>query len=249
MQVVEDSLPPVFELKSGHFTLPNLRLLSTDMDRLADQLEVQVSRAPGFFHNTPIVIDLGLLTEMNVEVDFALLVGLMRGHGMVPIGIRGGSKRQQEMAELMELAILSDRQQAGTKAQRPATEKPPAADAAAVKKPLVKLKSGLSKIISAPVRSGQRIYAPGGDLIITSQVSSGAEVIADGNIHIYGTLRGRALAGVKGNRNARIFCRNLQAELIAIAGQYLVNESLEEKHMNKPVQIALAGKKLDIQTI
>ena len=97
-----------YEMKSGQFTLPNLRLLNTDMDSFADQLERQVSQSPAFFLNTPIVIDLGYMTEQNAEVDFALLVGLMRGHGMVPIGIRGGTKRQQELAELMELAVLSD---------------------------------------------------------------------------------------------------------------------------------------------
>ena len=105
MQAVKNASTATFELKSDQFSLPNLRLLNTDMDRLADQLEQQVNRSPAFFLNTPVVIDLGLITENNNEVDFALLVGLMRGHGMIPIGIRGGSKQQQEMAELMQYNI------------------------------------------------------------------------------------------------------------------------------------------------
>lgn len=235
----------VFELKSGQFTLPNLRLFHTNMDQFADELEKQVSMAPAFFENTPVVIDLSRLSEQSTDVDFALLVGLMRGHGMVPIGIRGGTPRQQELAEMMELAILSDQ-----KTERPksassnnTTDKKTAANA-----PLA-LKPQRSKIITRPVRSGQRIYAAGGDLIVTAQVSNGAEVISDGNIHVYGTLRGRALAGVKGNRDARIFCHNLQAELIAIAGQYRVNEALTEDDMNRPVQVSLSGKKLEIQPL
>lgn len=245
MEAVQNSSTPAFELKAGQFTLPNLRLLNTDMDRLADQLEVQVSQSPAFFLNTPVVIDLRLLTEKTVEVDFALLVGLMRGHGMIPIGIKGGSSRQQEMAELMELAILSDRDDSARQTQR--NNVAPIADKNRKKVDLGK--PSVSKLITKPVRSGQRIYAPGSDLIITSQVSSGAEVIADGNIHVYGALRGRALAGVKGYRGARIFCHNLQAELIAIAGHYLVNEAIGEKQMNKPVQVFLTDKKLNIQTI
>ena len=245
MQAVENATSASFELKADQFTLPNLRLLNTDMDKLADQLEEQVNRSPSFFLNTPVVIDLGLLTENNVDVDFALLVGLMRGQGMIPIGISGGSKKQQEMAELMELAILSGRE----KVVRPANDKNSAPVTEVAKRPVAVAKQSVSKLITAPIRSGQRVYAPGGDLIITSQVSSGAEVIADGNIHIYGALRGRALAGVKGDRNARIFCHNLQAELVAVAGQYLVNESIDEQQKNKPVQIFLTDKKLNIQAI
>lgn len=246
MEVAKSETSSAFELKSGQFTLPNFRLKHTDMDQFAEQLEKQVSMAPAFFQNTPVVIDLSYLPEQYKDVDFALLVGLMRGQGMIPIGIRGGTSHQQELAELMELAILSEHdknQQLRTAAKKASDTKKTTGNVTA------HLKPQSSKLVTRPVRSGQRIYAAGADLIITAQVSSGAEVIADGNIHIYGTLRGRALAGVKGNRDARIFCNNLQAELIAIAGQYLVNESLKEEQMNRPVQASLSGKKLEIQSL
>lgn len=243
MEVATTRTSSVFELKSGQFTLPNLRLLDADMNQFADQLEQQVQMAPSFFQNTPVVIDLGQLSQQSADVDFALLVGLMRGQGMIPIGIRGGTSRQQELAELMELAVLSEPQK-NDRSKTASAKKPIDKNKASTP---VALKPQGSKLVTRPVRSGQRIYAPGGDLIITAQVSSGAEVIADGNIHVYGTLRGRALAGVKGNRNARIFCHKLQAELIAIAGQYLVNESLTQDQMTQPVQVSLADKKLNIQ--
>jgi septum site-determining protein MinC len=103
-------------------------------------------------------------------------------------------------------------------------------------------------LITQPVRSGQRIYAAG-DLVILAQVSAGAEIIAEGNIHVYNTIRGRALAGVQGNTQARIFCFDLQAELISIAGNYKVSEDLDESMRNKPVQIYLQGQSLIIKDI
>jgi len=246
MQAATSETSSVFELKSGRFTLPNLRLFHTNMDQFAEQLDKQVNMAPAFFQNTPVVIDLSQLSKQTAEVDFALLVGLMRGQGMVPIGIRGGTSRQQELAELMELAILSE--QHNNERQKPVAAKATAQNKSAGNVSAT-LRPQISKLVTRPVRSGQRIYAAGGDLIITSQVSNGAEVIADGNIHVYGTLRGRALAGVKGNREARIFCQNLQAELISIAGQYRINESLKEEQMNRPVQISLSDKRLEIQSL
>ncbi len=230
---------PVFELKSGHVTLPNLRLLTSDLDSLDEQLLARVQQAPGFFRNTPVVIDLSSVAEQNAEIDFALLVGLMRGYGMLPVAIQGGSAQHQEMAEFLELAVLANnktQRRTNSRQKTPIGEKPGR-------------KSAPAMIISKPIRSGQRVYATGGDLIIVASVSSGAEVIADGNIHVYGTLRGRALAGVKGNRESRIFCQNLQAELLAVAGQYRVSEQLEPSQLGKPVQIYLSDKKLLIENL
>jgi septum site-determining protein MinC len=227
----------VFELKSGHFTLPNLRLLNTDLEAMDEQLLARVQQAPGFFRHTPVVIDLSQLEDPRAELDFALLVGLMRGYGLVPVAVQGGTPQQQEKAEFLELAILSNnkpkKSSGGTQSNRP-----PSAP-----------KSSLAKLVNRPIRSGQRVYAGGRDLIVLAPVSSGAEVIADGNIHIYGTLRGRALAGVRGNREARIFCLKHQAELVAIAGQYRVSEQLEASHADAPTQIYLAEKKLLIERI
>lgn len=105
------------------------------------------------------------------------------------------------------------------------------------------------KIISAPVRSGQQIYAPGGDLIVLAPVSAGAELLADGNIHVYGALRGRALAGVKGNTEARVFCQSQEAELISIAGCFMVDEDLRSDHWKQAVQVTLSDEKLKIQSL
>ena len=106
-----------------------------------------------------------------------------------------------------------------------------------------------NKIVTTPVRSGQQIYAAGGDLIVTAAVSAGAELLADGNIHVYGALRGRALAGVKGNQGARIFCHSLEAELVSIAGQYRISEDLQKTEWQKSCQIYLADGKMKIQAL
>ncbi|MAM89362.1 septum site-determining protein MinC [Allohahella sp. A8] len=106
-----------------------------------------------------------------------------------------------------------------------------------------------NRIVTTPVRSGQQIYAKGGDLIVTAPVSAGAELLADGNIHVYGALRGRALAGVKGNQSARIFCHSLEAELVSIAGQYRISEDLQKTEWQKSCQIYLADGKMKIQAL
>jgi len=227
----------VFDLKSGQFTLPNLRLLSTNLEALDEQLLARVQQAPGFFRNTPVVIDLSPVARQGGSIDFALLVGLMRGYGMLPVAVQGGNAEHQETARFLELAILAD--------SRGATPQP----AAGVPAPGTAARASNGRLIERPVRSGQRIYAAGRDLVVLASVSSGAEVIADGNIHVYGALRGRALAGVKGNREARIFCQDLQAELLAVAGQYRVSEQLPADRLGAPAQVYLAEKRLIIEKL
>jgi septum site-determining protein MinC len=229
---------PPFELKAGSFTLPVLRLLGLNMDSLAQLLGEKVEEAGGFFHNAPVVIDLKEVAESGGDVEFPLLVGLMRGYGMIPVGVRGGSEAQNAAAEAMELAILGDapsRRQETTSARKPVPQAAPAAG------------GGVTRTITRPVRSGQRVYAPGGDLIVLAQVSSGAEVMADGHIHIYAPLRGRALAGVKGNQEARIFCQNLQAELVSVAGHYRISENIAAELKGRAVQIHLQERTLLIE--
>lgn len=242
---------PAFELKAAGFTLPVIRLLSPDMDVVNEQLAPKVEQAPGFFLHTPVVIDLGGLGADHGDVGFPQLVGLLRGLGMIPIGVRGGSAEQHEAARAMELAILSDGNKSRTKAQPGAQPASPPMASAAVSEsetPAAKVETG-STLITKPVRSGQRVYAAGGDLTVLAPVSSGAELMADGNIHIYGALRGRVIAGLKGNTEARIFCQDLQAELISVAGHYRVSENIPEALKGQRVQIFLDQEVLRIDPL
>jgi septum site-determining protein MinC len=239
---------PAFELKASSFTLPVIRLLSLDMDAVETQLGPKVEQAPGFFRNTPVVIDLGGLAQEGGTVAFPQLVGLLRGLGMIPVGVRGGGAAQNEAARAMELAILGD-------AARAARQQ--AADAAPEAEPNVDSPVGddhgdhtpVSLLVDRPIRSGQRIYAADGDLTIVGPVSSGAERMADGNIHVYGPLRGRVIAGLKGDIGARIFCRELQAELVSVAGHYRVSENIPTDLKGRSVQVFLDHEVLRIEPI
>jgi septum site-determining protein MinC len=225
---------PVFELKLGSIKLPLLRLLETDIDAVTRELASKVEQAPQFFRNLPIVIDLTRLKDGDATMELSLLIGLLRGYGMIPMGVRGGTKAQHEIALAMDLAILSEQ----------FTKKRGVRPAAKIKRPVSRPQI---KVITRPVRSGQRVYAAGGDLVVLSQVGSGAEVMADGHIHIYGPLRGRALAGVKGNQLAQVFCQDFQPELVAIAGRYRVNDDLGPEVLGRSVQVLLKKGKLQIK--
>lgn len=240
----EGEAPPSCELKAAGFTLPVIRLLDGNMDSVAREIGIKVEQAPDFFHNTPVVIDLSAFQAVAGEVAFPQLVGLLRGYGMIPFGVRGGSRSQHAAAEAMELAILGD---AFTRtAKAPAAPSSPPANANGAQ--VARGDQSNSTLVTRPVRSGQRIYAEG-DLSVVAPVSSGAELIADGNIHVYGPLRGRAMAGNRGNVEARIFCHDLQAELVSVAGHYRVSDDIPASLRGVPVQVYLDQKILRIEKI
>lgn len=260
---------PELELRAAAFTLPVIRLLGLDMDAVEAQLAPKVEQAPAFFRNTPVVIDLSALSASDADVGFPQLVGLLRGLGMIPVGVRGGSPAQHEAAMGMELAILSDahkpRQRvAASDAQASAEPRSasvevrasaadggsvPAADVAPLADDSHAHVDGVTAFVDRPVRSGQRIYFPGGDLIVLAAVSSGAELMADGNIHVYAPMRGRVLAGLKGNTKARIFCQDLRAELISVAGHYRVSDSIPPELKGQRVQVFLDNEVLRIEPL
>ena len=227
-----ENIPP-FELKGSLFTLTVLHLFQLDRIAIERHLVEKIKQAPSFFNNTPVVIDLEGVTEPSSGldgVDFNGLYELLREHGMAPVGIRNGRPELQAAARQAALPVLPDSRSAGT------VKKPERAEPAPAR----------SRIINHPVRSGQQLYAADGDLIVLGTISAGAEVIADGNIHIYGALRGRALAGVKGDVETWIFCQSLEAELISIAGRYRISEQLDSTDRGKAVQIHLEDDRLII---
>lgn len=216
-------------MKAGQFNLPALVLRDTDLTGLDEFLAQQVARLPAFFDQAPVVIDISALSDDASFDDFPMVVGMLRGHGMIPVGVRGASGAHREQALALELALM------------PAGRKIPARGATATTTPVA---PAGTLLVDKLVRSGQRVVAEGGDLVLTRGVSSGAEVMAAGNIHCYGALRGRAMAGYTGDAQARIFCRKLGAELVSIAGRYRVNENLENRYIGRAVQISLDGDSL-----
>jgi septum site-determining protein MinC len=236
------------EFKSASLTVPVLLLLGNDMPTLEQQLQEKIQQAPEFFKHSPLLIDLHKLQAQNLEISLAELNDMLRKLAFMPVGIRGGNEQNHQQA--IELGLPVHNLHATS---APAHNKP---EAKAVIAPTVEAAETAepasiavdNKLITQPIRSGQRVYAKG-DLIITSTVSAGAEIMAEGNIHVYGSLRGRALAGVLGNEESRIFCSDLQAELISIAGIYQLSEDISKRQPHTPVQICLSNQTLVIKDL
>jgi len=241
---------PCFELKGSLFTLSVLQLFGNDLSLLKEQLNKRVQMAPAFFNHTPFVIDLHKLSDESHTLDFAALKELLLSLSIIPVGVKGADKSLHQILEQAGLAILAEATHKKSVATKPVEIEP---EAQPKSKPDTEKNSEPAakpvKIIKRTVRSGQQIYAPGGDLIIIGSVGAGSEILADGNIHVYGTLRGRALAGVRGDQSANIFCNNLQAELCSITGIYLLSDDLPQDKMGQSVQVYLEDEKLQIDLI
>lgn len=250
--------PPVLEFKSSTFFAPILILFNNDMAAIEEVLQEKISLAPEFFKDSSLIIDLRELNKQNHDLDFTRIVQVLRKIGFFPIGIRGGNEQQNKQARALSIPIDTVREQSNSIiigdaqkqeiVQRPSPQPEVAIAKESANPVTIPPPPVASTLVTQPVRSGQRIYASG-DLIILSQVSAGAEIMAEGNIHVYNTLRGRALAGVHGNTSVRIFCFDLQAELISIAGDYKTSEDLNKQIYKNPVQIYLQNHALIIQEI
>jgi len=231
---------PIFELKSAALTLVAVQLKTTDLELLALALDARFADAPELFDQDPVAIDLSLLREADEAIDFEALVTLLRRYKMQPIAAKAGSAAQ------MEAALAAGLTEAHGAAQ-PSAPAPAAALAVAVETPPA---PRTTLIIDKPLRSGQRVYAKGGDLIVLAVVSFGAEVIADGNIHVYAPLRGRALAGALGDTSARIFTTCMEAQLLSVAGIYRTTETeLAADVLGKTAQVWLDGDSLVVEAL
>jgi len=238
-----------FQLKGSMVTVMVMEILQSDLRDFATELHEKVSAAPEFFQNTPLVLNLEKLIE-QAEIDFISLIDSCRVNGLFPFAVKGGSEQQLIAARSAGLVSVS-----GGKAREKSIDKPVPKPEPVEENPAEELLSQLSptkqptKMVTQPVRSGQQVYAKGGDLIVLSSVSEGAEILADGNIHVYGALRGRALAGVQGDESARIFCSHLDVSLVSIAGVYLLNDNIEKSLLGKNVQISLNEEQLEIKAL
>jgi len=201
------------------------------------ELAEQIGRSPRFFLNAPVVLDLKDAAELTHESEFADAREILRRHTLSLIGVQNASPVQLQAAAGAGLASFAPN------APQPSRSPPREPARTASSPPSTAAKT---RLVTQPVRSGTQIYARGADLVVTAAVSPGAEIIADGNIHVYGALRGRALAGARGDVDARIFCSRLEAELVSIAGRYLVSEQLPPEQQGFAVQIALVDERLTV---
>lgn len=231
-----------FQLKSASVSLTALELYYFDDEEFETNLRDKISQAPGFFKDIPLIISLEKYQGLDSELDFFKIIGSCRRHSIHVVGVRAANDDQRRLARGAALALLpgaSLRDQTATPAPS-ANDTAPEQPATAPAEPAVVASEPTpTKVVSQTVRSGQQVYAPEGDLIILAPVQAGAEVLAAGNIHVYGPLRGRALAGIHGTEGARVFCQSLEAELVSIAGHYKISEDLQENGWKSAVQIQL----------
>jgi septum site-determining protein MinC len=263
-----------FRLKGTMPALSLLCLQTEDLDAIERQLVDHLSQMPQFFLHAPIVVELEALGEGRV--DLVKLGELLRKHHLVPVAIRNPNEAQKEEGVRGGWGVLQNdlastrpgtRVQSGSGAPMAVVDAPRAVRPSQVATPLApavrerpiselglrrtpeaELPPG-SLTVSTPVRSGQVVYAVGSDLVVLAPVSSGAELIADGNIHVYAPLRGRALAGASGNADVSIFCLGLEAEFLSIAGRYLMAEEIDKARRGKPARAHLKEDQLVVSSL
>jgi len=255
---------PAAELKGSMFTLTVLHIYHYSVIAIEQDIQQRIAKMPHFFENAPVVIDLGAIRDRTDRINFQDVNSMLRKLHLIPIGVCNGRLEQNTAAIKAGLAVLrgrsnqdiaSTREKLATQLQcKPKQEKLELANTSPTDKisqtDAQTIHNNPTRIIKHPIRSGQQIYAKGGDLILLGVVNAGAEVLADGNIHAYAPLRGRALAGVSGNQESRIFCQAIEAELIAIAGNYRVFDgSNRTQQLTIPSQIYLENEQLKIKPL
>ena len=247
------------ELKFGQVGIANLRVRTLDVAQLAAEMRDRVQRAPNLFARAAVVLDFGGLSRTPSFDEARALVDGLRDAGVLPVALAYGTREVEALSQQLGLPLLAKfRAQyerldgntvppAATPAAEPVRAKATEPASAAAKAPAASGEPGM--IQTAPIRSGQQIYAEQRDLTILGTVGAGAEVIADGSIHIYGALRGRALAGARDNEKARNFCREFHAELVAIAGHYKVLEDIPKDLRGKAVQVWLENGQIKLAAL
>jgi septum site-determining protein MinC len=239
-----------YEIKSASLPLVSFLVKTANLHSLEADLNRRLGSTPGFFDNDAVVIDLSQLDDPDLPLDFAFLVLLLKRFQMLPVAIRSARPHHLSAAalaglfEARDLSISTPAPKVETVVQEVVRE--------VVKEVVREVPAAASEamIVDKPLRSGQHVYARGRDLIVLAMVNPGAEIMADGHIHVYAPLRGKAIAGAKGNVQARIFTDCLEAELLSIAGTYRTSETpLPPEVAGKRAQILLQNEKLVMQAL
>lgn len=240
------SRPPAhslsFEIKSASLPLVSFVVKSADIAQVAQDLQTRLGDTPDFFDNDPVLVDLQYLDEQAGPLDLPALVQLLRSFRMNPVALRPNNAANEAAAILAGLFLTTE---ARTLPQSPATQEV-VREVEVIREVVREVASGGSAmVVDKPLRSGQHLYAKGGDLVMLAMVNPGAEIMADGHIHVYAPLRGKAIAGAKGDTSARIFTNSLEAELLSIAGVYRTSDApLPKEVAGKAAQVCLVGDKL-----
>ena len=237
------------EVRFGQVGLVQLRVRNADAQAIHDELTARINAAPQLFERAAACLDLSALEQLPDDIAARAMLDCVRRAGLLPVGLAfDGTEAMNALARSLDLPVLTQfRAQSKSQARESA---PQLSVVAAAPPPAPSVEPPLPTLMQhQPVRSGQRVYARNRDLIVTTVVGAGAEVMADGCVHIYGALRGRAMAGARGEVTARVFCQEFRAELISIAGVFKVFETIPPELAGRPVQAWLDGDDLRFQRI
>ena len=244
------------ELKFGQVGIASVRVRRNDAAALHSELERRVRAAPQLFERAAVVMDLSHLAAQPEDGQVDALLEAVRAAGMLPVGLAYGTQETDALARRLGLPLIAKFRALYEREAEPAprAERPAAVPADSKTAPAKSAETAapappLAQHHAQPVRTGQQVYARGRDLIVVAPVANGAEVLADGNIHVYGPLRGRAFAGALGDEHARIYCSEFRAELVSIAGHYRVFEEIPKQYEGRAVQIALDDGKLKVMNL
>ncbi|ROP90545.1 septum site-determining protein MinC [Stella humosa] len=247
-----------FQLRGGSAMVMVLRLIDPARADFGQQLAGKVAQAPDFYRDAPVILDLETLARWPAppNVDFQALSAAIADAGLICVGVQNGTPHLTQAARRAGLAAFPSARPAGRTnaaalpdppaeaARTVAPPPPPAAAAPAPAAPapapiIQRVVKGKTRVVTEPVRSGQQVYARDGDLIVLGTVNAGGEVLADGNVHVYGALRGKAIAGASGDREARLFCQRFDPELVSIAGLFRIADQIETDLIGQRVGVRI----------
>ncbi len=219
------------DIRSSMVSMMTIVLLETDLQKIGAGLQQRVSQAPAFFKNTPVIVDFSSL-QIDSAFDFNGLFKLIRQQKLLPVAVRGIPKELAEKMQEAGVPIVEKTHGSANGLRRDIRER-----------------AGKALVISEVLSAGRQCVARDGDLVLLVANHSGSELIADGNIHVYGTLRGRAMCGAHGDQEARIFCTSLDAEMVSVAGFEQPLNQLSDSLKNRPVQIRLHNNEVVIEPL
>lgn len=235
------SRPESFTIKGALLPMTLLELRTSDAEKIKRELTQKVANAPDFFGGSPIVVSVESVTVTHQLLTAVVELCMQLGFRLA--GIKGDSAEITQLTEELRLAHFPSGKATNAKSKANQIDQQKKAKA----EPGGELKAP-TKIVSTPVRSGQQVYSDG-DLVVLAPVSAGAELLAVGCVHVYAPMRGRALAGVKGDESARIFCISQEAELVSIAGHFMIDQNLRDAHWQRAVQIFFDGNELTVEPL
>lgn len=248
MSLNADSADIAFTFKGGMLPMTVMELTSADPEHIRRQLAGKLSQSPAFFQHTPVVLSVEKLDEPHLALE--RICAVCRDHKLLPVAVRGGAEPVRQSAWALGLGWFApvEEGRARTLESVSPTTVPEAVDETA-EHLLPEDVAVATRLFRGTVRSGQQVSAAEGDLVVIGAVNAGAEVLAAGSIHVYGALRGRALAGIHGNTQAGIYCRELEAELLSVAGNYKRLEDIDSQLLGRAVEVHFKKEQLEIKPL